>query len=70
MTEAIHTSRSQLLSDSSDDQIALLSLDSRQRVREVYASLFTPPIHTCYSRYTHPGVGGGTHRRRAIFDRC
>jgi len=35
-----------LLGGSSDDRIAQLSLDSRQGVREVYSSLFTPPIHT------------------------
>jgi len=28
------------------------------------------PSHADFGAATHPGVGGGTHRRRATFDRC
>jgi len=26
--------------------------------------------HADFGAATHPGVGGGTHRRRATFERC
>ena len=29
-----------------------------------------PTSHADFGAATHPGVGGGTHRRRATFDRC
>jgi len=32
-------------------------------------TLFTT-FHADFGAATHPGVGGGTHRRRATFDRC
>jgi len=29
-----------------------------------------PTSHADFGAATHPGVGGGTHRRRATFERC
>ena len=29
-----------------------------------------PTSHADFGAATHPGGGGGTHRRRATFDRC
>jgi len=34
------------------------------------ASDFDPASHADFGAAIHPGVGGGTHRRRATFDRC
>ena len=34
------------------------------------ASDFDHTLHVDFGAATHPGVGGGTHRRRATFDRC
>jgi len=34
------------------------------------ASDIDPTSNTDFGAATHPGVGGGTHRRRATFDRC
>jgi len=34
------------------------------------ASDFDPTSHADFGAATHPGVGGGAHRRRATFDRC
>jgi len=34
------------------------------------ASDFDPTSHADSGAATHPGVGGGTHRRRATFERC
>jgi len=34
------------------------------------ASDFDPTSHADFGAATHPGVGGGTHRRRATFERC
>jgi len=34
------------------------------------ASDFDPTSHADFSAATHPGVGGGTHRRRATVERC
>jgi len=31
---------------------------------------FDPTSHAYFGVATHPGVGGGTHRRRATFERC
>jgi len=31
---------------------------------------FDPTSHADFGAATHPGVGGGTHRRRATFERC
>jgi len=33
------------------------------------ASDFDPTSYADFGAATHPGVGGGTHRRRATFDR-
>jgi len=33
------------------------------------ASDFDPTSHADFGAQTHPGVGGGTHRRCAAFDR-
>jgi len=30
----------------------------------------SPTSHADFGAATHPGVGGGTHRRRATFERC
>jgi len=40
-----------------------------QQVRQA-ASDFDPTSHADFGAATHPGVGGGTHRRRATFERC
>jgi len=34
------------------------------------ASDFDLTSHADFGAATHPGVGGGTHRRRATFERC
>jgi len=34
------------------------------------ASDFDPTSHADFGAATHPGVGGGTHRRRATFEPC
>ena len=34
------------------------------------ASDFDPTSHADFGKATHPGVGGGTHRRRGTFERC
>jgi len=34
------------------------------------ASDFDPTSHADFGAATHPGVAGGTHRRRATFERC
>ena len=31
---------------------------------------FDPTSHADFGAAAHPGVGGGTHRRRATFERC
>jgi len=36
----------------------------------VAASDFDPTYHADFGAATHPGVGGGTHRRRATVERC
>ena len=33
-------------------------------------SEFDPTSHADFGAATHPGVGGGTHRRRATFEWC
>jgi len=40
------------------------------KVKSQGASHFDPTSHADSGAATHPGVGGGTHRRRATFDRC
>jgi len=37
---------------------------------EVNEYLVQAKIYADFGAATHPGVGGGTHRRRATFDRC
>jgi len=34
------------------------------------ASDFDPTSHADFGAANHPGVGGGTHRRRATVERC
>ena len=42
----------------------------KQWVVSFTASDFDPTSHADFGVDTHPGVGGGTHRRRAPVERC
>ena len=52
-----------LLSELADPRLLHLSKDRA-------ASDFDPTSHADFGAATHPGVGGGTHRRRATVERC
>ena len=51
--------------------VALLHARMNTRLRLSIAALAPDPTsHADFGAATHPGVGGGTHRRRGTFESC